>query len=149
VYESGLFSFRNSKRSLHLVKFLFNNNKYFSKFFNWIQVAIHSGYDIHNCISVAIYVSFTDRNKNRHIIKIRKSETRRNSAKASRQELIIRCDIRLFSLKTELYNLSDISGVMGSFFSIGVTNRRFAPSNTFLAIRLLVGDVFPNSMRPV
>jgi hypothetical protein len=38
---------------------------------------------------------------------------------------------------------------MGSFFSIGVTNRRFALSNTFLAIRLLVGDVFPNSMRPV
>jgi hypothetical protein len=38
---------------------------------------------------------------------------------------------------------------MGSFFSIGVTNRRFAPSNTFSAIRLLVGDVFPNSMRPV
>ena len=65
VYESGLFSFRNSKRSLHLVKFLFNNNKYFSNFFNWIQVAIHSGYD--NCISVAIYVSFTFRNKNRHI----------------------------------------------------------------------------------
>ena len=27
VYESGLFSFRNLKRSLHLVKFLFNNNK--------------------------------------------------------------------------------------------------------------------------
>jgi hypothetical protein len=67
VYESGLFSFRNSKRSLHLVKFLFNNNKYFSKFFNWIQVAIHSGYD--NCISVAIYVSFTYRNINRHIIR--------------------------------------------------------------------------------
>jgi hypothetical protein len=66
VYESGLFSFRNSKRSLHLVKFLFNNNKYFSKFFNWIQVAIHSGYD--NCIS-ALYVSFTFRNKNRHIIR--------------------------------------------------------------------------------
>jgi hypothetical protein len=42
------------------------------------------------------------------------------------------------SLKTELYNLSNISGVMGSFFSIGVTNRRFVPSNTFLAIRLLV-----------
>jgi hypothetical protein len=35
------------------------------------------------------------------------SETRRKSAKASRQELIIRCDIRLFSLKTELYNLSN------------------------------------------
>jgi hypothetical protein len=29
VYESGLFSFRNSKRSLHLVKFLFKNNKYY------------------------------------------------------------------------------------------------------------------------
>jgi hypothetical protein len=42
-----------------------------------------------------------------------------------------------------------LTGVMGSFFSIGVTNRRFAPSNTFLAIRLLVGDIFPNSMRPV
>jgi hypothetical protein len=52
VYESDLFSFRNSKRSLHLVKFLFSNSKYFSNFFNWIQVAIHSGYD--NCISVAI-----------------------------------------------------------------------------------------------
>ena len=33
VYESDLFSFRNSKRSLHLVKFLFNNSKYFSIFF--------------------------------------------------------------------------------------------------------------------
>ena len=65
------------------------------------------------------------------------------------QELKIRCNIRLFSLKTELYNLSNISGVMGSFFSIGVTNQRFAPSHTFLAIRLLVGDVFPNSMRSV
>jgi hypothetical protein len=32
VYESGLFSFRKSKRSLHLAKFLFNNNKYFCKF---------------------------------------------------------------------------------------------------------------------
>ena len=61
VYESDLISFRHSKRSLHLVKFLFNNNKYFSNFFNWIQVAIHSGYD--NWISVAIYVSFTFRNK--------------------------------------------------------------------------------------
>jgi hypothetical protein len=29
VYESGLFSFRNSKRSLHLVKFLFNNKVLF------------------------------------------------------------------------------------------------------------------------
>ena len=67
MYESGLFSFRNSQRSLHLAKFLFNNNKYFSKFFNWIQVAIHSGY--YNCISVAIYVSFTFRNKNRHILR--------------------------------------------------------------------------------
>jgi hypothetical protein len=76
-------------------------------------------------------------------------KTRRNSAKASRQELIIRRDIRLFSLKTALYNLSNISGVMGSFFSMYVINRRFAPSNTFLAIRLLVGDVFPNSMPPV
>jgi hypothetical protein len=36
---------------------------------------------------------------------------------------------------------------MGSFFSIGVTNRRFAPSNTFLAIRLLVGDVFPPDVK--
>ena len=67
VYESGLFSFRNSKRSLHLAKFLFNNDNYFSKFFSWIQVAIHSGYD--NCISVAIYVSFAFKNKNRHIIR--------------------------------------------------------------------------------
>ena len=68
VYESGLFSFPISTRSLHLVKFLFNNNKYFSKLLNWIQVAIHSGYE--NCISVAIYVSFTFRNKNnRHILR--------------------------------------------------------------------------------
>jgi hypothetical protein len=67
VYERGLFSFPNSTRSLHLVEFLFNNNKYFSKLLNWIQVVIHSGYD--NCISVAIYVSFTFRNKNRHIIR--------------------------------------------------------------------------------
>ena len=66
VYESGLFSFRNSKRSLHLVKFLFNN-KYFSNFFNWIQVAINSGYDKY--FSVGIYVSFTFRNKNRRIIR--------------------------------------------------------------------------------
>ena len=29
VYESGLFSFRNSKRSLHLAKFLFNNDLHF------------------------------------------------------------------------------------------------------------------------
>jgi hypothetical protein len=35
------------------IMFLFNNNKDFSNFFNWIQVAIHSRYD--NCISVAIY----------------------------------------------------------------------------------------------
>jgi hypothetical protein len=80
VYESGLFSFRNSKRSLHLVKFLFNNNTYFSNFFNWIQVAIHSGYD--NCISVAIYVSFTFRNKNRHIIRL---ENRKHAAILQRQ----------------------------------------------------------------
>ena len=75
VYESGTSPFRNSKRSLHLVKFLninssefseiFAHNKYFSNFFNWTQVVTHSGYD--NCISVAIYVSFTFRNKNRHI----------------------------------------------------------------------------------
>ena len=38
---------------------------------------------------------------------------------------------------------------MGSFFSIGVTNQRITPSNAFLAIRLLVGDVFPNSMGSV
>ena len=68
VYESGLFSFPFSTRSLHLVKFLFNNNKYFSKLLNWIQVVIHLGYA--NCISVAIYVSFTFRNKNnRHILR--------------------------------------------------------------------------------
>jgi hypothetical protein len=33
VYESDLISFGHSKRSLHLVKFLFNNNKYFSNFY--------------------------------------------------------------------------------------------------------------------
>jgi hypothetical protein len=80
VYESGIFSFRNSKRSLHLVKFLFNNNKYFSKVFNWIQVAIHSGYD--DCISVAIYVSFTFRNSNRHIIRF---ENRKHAEILQRQ----------------------------------------------------------------
>jgi hypothetical protein len=41
VYESGIFSFRNSKRSLHLVKFLFNNNKYFSKVF--LEKAVANG----------------------------------------------------------------------------------------------------------
>jgi hypothetical protein len=53
---------------LHLFIFFSTNkssNTYFSKLLNWIQVVIHSGYD--NCISVAIYVSFTFRNKNRHI----------------------------------------------------------------------------------
>ena len=80
VYESGAFPFRNSKRSLHLVMFLniyssefseiFAHKKYFSKFFSWKQVVIHSGY--YNCISVAIYVSFTFRNKNRHITIFRK-----------------------------------------------------------------------------
>jgi hypothetical protein len=83
-----------------ILKFLFNNNKYFSNFFNWIQVAIHSGYD--NCISVAIYVSFTFISL---LLIYNNSETRRSSAKASRQELIIRCDIRLFSLKTELHRM--------------------------------------------
>jgi hypothetical protein len=60
---------------LCITKFLFNNNKYFSKFFNWIQVAIHSVYD--NCISVAIYVSFTFRNKNRLILRL---ENRKHAA---------------------------------------------------------------------
>jgi hypothetical protein len=61
--------FKENNLMSQRVKFLFNNNKYFSKYFNWIQVAIHSGYD--NCISVAIYVSFTFWNKNRHIIRFK------------------------------------------------------------------------------